>query len=95
MNFYTGKQTIEMVNAIFIFIKTYFPNIVYWTAPAKHRVNSTKPKNQLVTKSSKKMTQRDEFLLTLIRFCIVILNEDFVDRFCISPALCSRTFPIG
>lgn len=95
MNFYTGKQTIEMVNAIFIFIKTYFPNIVYWTAPTKHRVNSTKPKNQLVTKSSKKMTQRDEFLLTFIRFRIVILNEDFVDRFCISPALCSRTFPIG
>ena len=29
MNFYTGIQTIEMFNVIFILIKPYLPNIVY------------------------------------------------------------------
>ena len=62
------------------------------TAPAKHRVTSTKIKKYSVTKSSKKLTERDEFSLTLIRLCLGILNENLDDRFCISPALCSRIF---
>ena len=67
MNFYTGMQTIEMFNVIFIFIKPYLLNKVYsyWTAPAKYRVTSTKIKKHSVTKSLKKLTQTDEFLLTL------------------------------
>ena len=40
MDEYTGIQTIEMFNVIFILIKPSLPNIVYWTAPAKHRVTS-------------------------------------------------------
>ena len=42
MNFYTGMQT--MFNVIFILVKPYLSNIVYWTAPAKHRVTSAKMK---------------------------------------------------
>ena len=92
MNFYTDIQTIEMFNVIFILIKPHFPNTVYWTAPAKHRVTSTKIKKHSVTKSSKKLAQRGEFLLILMRLRLEILNEDLSDRFRISPALCSRTF---
>ena len=33
---YTARQTIEIFNVIFITIKPYLANIVYWTAPAKH-----------------------------------------------------------
>ena len=33
---YTARQTIEMFNVIFISIKPYLSNIVYWTAPVKH-----------------------------------------------------------
>ena len=91
MNFYTGIQTIEMFNVIFILIKPYLPNIAYRTAPGKHRVTSTRIKKHSV-RSSKKLTQRNEFLLTLIRLCLRILNEDLADRFCISPALCSQAF---
>ena len=76
-----------MFNVIFILIKPYLSNFVYWTAPAKHRVISTKIKKHSATKSSKKLTQRDEFLLTLMRLCLEILNEDLADRFCISPAI--------
>ena len=81
-----------MFNIVFILIKPYLLNIVYWTAPAKHRVSSTKIKKYSVTKSSKKLIQRDEFLLTLLRLRIGILNVDLADRFCILPALYSRTF---
>ena len=35
MNFYTGIETIEMFNVIFILIKPYLPHIVYWAALAK------------------------------------------------------------
>ena len=72
-----------MFNVTFILIKPYLSNIVYWTAPGKHRVTSTKIKKPSVTKSSKKLAERDELLSTLIRFCRRILNEDLADRFCI------------
>ena len=76
-----------MFNVVFILIKSCLPNIVYWTAPAKHRVTSKKNKKNSVTKSSKKLTQRDEFLLTPMRLRLGILNEDLGNRFCISPAI--------
>ena len=77
-----------MFHLTFILMKTYLPDIVYWAAPAKRRVISTKIKKHSVTKSSKKLTQRDEFLLTLMK----ILNKDLANRFYIAPPLCSRTF---
>ena len=58
----------------------------------KHRVTSTKIMKHAVTKSLKKLLQRDEFLLNLMRPLLGILKEDLADRFCISPALFSRTF---
>ena len=92
MNFYTDIQTIEMFDVIFTLIKPYLPNIIYLIALAKHRVTSTKIMKHSVTESPKKLTQRHEFLLTLMRLRLGILNEDLADRFCISPALCLRTF---
>nr|XP_047137400.1 uncharacterized protein LOC101234301 [Hydra vulgaris] len=43
-------------------------------------------------KKFKKLSQRDEFLLVLMRLRLGLLNQDLADRFGISPALCSRTF---
>ena len=37
------------------------------------------------------MTESDEFLLILMRLHLGIVNEDLGDRFCVSPALCTRT----
>ena len=91
MNFYTGILTKEMFNVIFTLTRPYLLNIVYWTAPAKHRVTSTRIKKHSVTKTSKKLTQRDEFLSTHMRLRLGIPNEDLADGFCISPALYSGT----
>ena len=70
MDFYTGIRTIEMFNVVLILIKPYLLNIVNCTAPAKHRVTLAKIKTHSVTKSSKILTQRDEFLLALMRLHI-------------------------
>ena len=40
----------------------------------------------------KKLSQRDEFLLTLIRLRLGLLNEDLAERFGVSPTLCSYIF---
>ena len=92
INIYSGINTIEIFNVIFILIKLYFPNVVYWIAPTKYRVTSTKTNKYSVTKSSKTFTQRHEFLLTLMILRLGIFNEELADRFCISPALFSWTF---
>ena len=58
MNFYTGIETIEMFNVIFILIKPYFPNNVYWKALAKNRVTSAKIKKHSVTKVQRNWHKR-------------------------------------
>ena len=40
----------------------------------------------------KKLSQRDEFLLTLIGLRLELLNEDLAERFGVSPTLCSIIF---
>ena len=40
----------------------------------------------------KKLSQCDEFLLTLMCLRLVLLNEDLVERFGVSPKLCSYIF---
>ena len=40
----------------------------------------------------KKLSQRDEFLPTLMRLRLVLLNEDLAERFGVSPTLCSYIF---
>ena len=43
----------------------------------------------------KKLKEIDTKRLTLMRNHLGLLSEDLADRFCISPALCSRTFTAG
>ena len=89
MNFYTGISTIELFQAIFSLLKPFVPNIKYWQGPK--RTQSHKFTRHTRNIKFKKLTQRDEFLLTLMRLRLNILNEDLADRFGISSALCSRT----
>ena len=38
------------------------------------------------------MSQKDEFLLVLMRLRLGLLNEDVVDRFCVSAGVASNIF---
>lgn len=91
MNFYTGFTTIALFNAIFILLKPYLSNLRYWRGPKQALINKykhTKPNKTAL----KKLTHRDEFLLTLMRLRLGLLNEDVADRFGISTGLASSVF---
>ena len=54
----------------------------YWRGTSRH-----------ILKSNRKiLSYKDEFLLTLMKLRLGLLNEDLADRFGISPAICSSTF---
>lgn len=91
MNFYTGLSKIEVFNAIFMLLKPYLPHINYWKG-SKRTVSTKVVKHTRAHTHLKKLAQRDEFLLTLMRLRLNLLNEDLADRFGISTGLCSQTF---
>jgi len=90
MNFYTGINTIAMFNTIYLLIQPYLPNMTYWKGPTHARLSSKVVHRKF--KGVKKLTQRDEFLLTLMRLRLGLLNEDIADRFGISTAYASFIF---
>ncbi|XP_057310236.1 uncharacterized protein LOC130648217 [Hydractinia symbiolongicarpus] len=91
MNFYTGIVSIAMFESVFQLLNPYLSKIRYWRGPK--RANSySKVKRTYSTPASKILTHRDEFLLTLMRLRLGLLNEDLADRFGISPTICSNTF---
>ena len=92
MNFYTGIISIVLFNTIFLLLQPYFEKLSYWKGPAKyHKCTVTK----IVWKyrfSRKKLSQRDEFLMVLLKLRFGLYNQDLADHFDISPTLVSRTF---
>ena len=89
IRFYTGFTSIAQFNAIFNLLQPYLPKIRYWRGPKRA---STKVKRNFQTKKSKILSHQDEFLLTLMRLRLGLLNEDLADRFGVSPTICSNTF---
>ena len=89
MNFYTGLSSIQVFNTVFSLIEPILPQVRYWRGT--NRITSTKVRT--ISRSKlKKLCCKDEFLLTLFRMRLGILNEDLADRFGISPTVCSNTF---
>ena len=91
MNFYTGLQSIKLFETLYKLLSPYVTQINYWRG--QKRVISTRIKRQTFAKSTKKkITPKDELLLTLMRLRLGCLNEDLADQFCISPTICSNIF---
>ena len=74
INFYIGISTMELFQAIFSLLKPFLPNIKYWQG--QKRTQSRKVTRHTRNIKFKKLTRRDEFLLTLMKLRLNILNED-------------------
>ena len=82
IRFYTGIASIALFNTIFKLIKPYIPHITYWKGP-KHAMGILKRAGR--KKLATSLNPHDEFLLTLMRLRLGLLNEDVADRFDTSP----------
>ena len=78
IKFYTGINTIAHFNRISRLIQLFLSNVIYWTRP-KHAKNFSKIRHRICN-TPKKLSQRDEFLLELMRlslgYLIKILQKD-------------------
>ena len=92
INFYTGISSISLFNVLFTLLSAYLPKLRYWRGTKRNIRFSKVKRTMLTTPKTKKLSHRDEFLLTLMRLRLALLNEDLADRFGISPAICSNTF---
>ena len=89
VKFYTVKNTIVLFNKIYRLIQPFLNNIIYWKRP-KHAKDFSKVRHRRCN-APKKLSQRDEFLLKLMRLRLG-LNEDLTERFRVLPTLCSYIF---
>jgi len=91
MNFYTGLSTIKLFEAVYNLLSPYFPRLCYWRG-TKRVISSKVKKEHFVQSNQKNLTPKNEFLLTLMRLRLTVLNEDLADRFGISVTTCSNIF---
>lgn len=92
INFYTGITSLILFESLYKMLLPLIPSITFWRGTKKvvsQKVKSLKTKKKA---ASRKLTPKNEFLLTLMRLRLGLLNEDLADRFGISPATCSETF---
>ena len=68
------------------------PSITFSRGTQKVISKKVKPMKAKKKAVSRKLTPKNEFLLTLMRLRQGLLNEDLADCFGISPATCSETF---
>ena len=74
IKFYIGINTKVLFNKILRLIQPFLTDIIYWKGP-KHAKSFSKVRHQR-SNTSKKLSQRYEFLLTLMRLRLGLLNED-------------------
>ena len=79
MKFYAVIDTIVLFNKIFRLIQPFLSDLIYWKGP-KHAKNFNKVRNGRCN-TPKKLSQRDVFLLRLMRLRIGLLNEDLYHYF--------------
>ena len=84
----------DRVNKIFRLMQPFLSDIVFcWKGP-KHAKNFSKVRHRRCNKYFQELSQRYEFLRTLMRLRLGLLNEDSAKRFGVSPTLCSYIFTI-
>ena len=90
MKFYTGINSTVLFNKIFRLIQPFLSDLIYWKGP-KHTKSFSKVRHRRCN-TPKKLSQRDEFLLTMICLRLALLNEDWAETFGVSPTHWSYVF---
>ena len=91
MNYYTGISSILIIETFFFLLTPNLSKIKYWRR-AKVARQQSKVERSFRPSTKKVLTQKDEFLLPLMRLQLGLLNEDLADRFGISTTVRSNTF---
>ena len=91
MNFCTGLSSIKLFQAVYNLLSPYIPRLLYWRGTQRIISSKVRPRT-FVQSSQKKLTSKNELLLTLMRLRLGLLNEDLADRFGISTTICSNIF---
>ena len=78
MRLYTGLASVILSNTVFTLIKPYVTHIAYWKGP-KHATRILKRAERKKMPTS--LNPYGEFLLTLMRLRLGLLNEDVADCF--------------
>ena len=93
VNLFTGIPTRAVFNALFDMVKKNVKKLRYWTGPVK----STR-KGRNFKKSPKKfgpkreLTEKDEFLLTMMKLSLGSTNADLAQRFAVSSTTVNNVF---
>ena len=91
VKFYTGFPSKASFNAVYSSIQPSLKNVRYWKGPSYHctTLNHKKFKK---ARNSRKLSTKEEMLLTFMKLRLGLLDEDLADRFNISTSYVSRIF---
>ena len=80
MNFYTGLSSIKLFEAVYNLQSSYIQRLLYWRGTNRIKSSKVRPIT-FIQSSQKKLTSRNQFLITLTPLRLGLLNEDLADRF--------------
>ncbi|XP_069121866.1 uncharacterized protein [Argopecten irradians] len=86
MKFYTGFPTVKAFMVVYTYILATFKDITYWKGPSRVTANPLKPKRTMTRKLSKK----EEIIMTMMKIRLGLLNQDLGDRFGVSATCVSN-----
>ena len=84
MKFYTGIPTLSAFNVIYQSISPSLTKVRYWIGPRRVVCNPLKPKNKF-HKYLRRLSEKEEMIMCLMKIRLGLLNEDLADRFGVSP----------
>ena len=67
MNFHTDLSSIALFNVLFTLLSPFLPKLMYWRGTIRTVTSSKVKRNMLTTRKNKKLSHKDEMLLTLMR----------------------------
>lgn len=91
VKYYTGIPSVQSFNDIYSVIEPCVKNVRYWKGP-KYQCNILYHKKVKKQRINKKLTAKDEMILTMMKLRLGLLDEDIADRFHISKSHVSRIF---